>query len=705
MVHCERQDGVAVILIDNPPVNALCTPVSEGIAVALEQARTDPDVQAIVLLGAGRTFVAGADIHQLEQQAWGEGLGAPDLHELLQRIEDCPKPVVMAIHGTALGGGLELAMAGHYRIAARGALVGQPEVNLGIIPGAEGTQRLPRLAGIENAIEMCVTGKMVKAPEALAMGILDALAEGDLRAEAIAFARNAATSGPAHPKTRDREPKLRVQSSLEEALAAGAALAAKQKKNLLAPRKAIEAIRAACTPPFEIGCAKERELFNECVRSDQCRALIHVFFAERAVVRVPGLPSGSPRQPFDSVGIVGAGTMGCGIAMACANAGLQVFLKDSRPEALESGFATIRKNYGTSLKRGRLTQEEISERLARIHPQLDYTAFERVDLAVEAVFEDLKLKCAVFQELDSVTSPDCTLATNTSSLDIDTLSQVTRSPERVIGLHFFSPANVMRLIEIVRGQATSMETVAMALGVCKRLSKIGVVVRNGPGFVGNRMMFPYMYETQFLVEEGATPGQVDAALRQFGMAMGMFEVDDMAGIDVGWRVRQELRQFQEPGTRKPLVVEKLIALGRYGQKTGKGWYRYDEDRKPLPDTDVLDLIRTESRNAGITQRQFSDEEIVERSFLGMINEGARALEEGCALRASDIDVIYVNGYGFPAWRGGPMFYADLLGLPQVVGRLAQFERELGPRWRVAPLLRELAESKKSFREFDKSRLA
>ena len=703
MVRSEWQDGVAAIVIDNPPVNALSTAVSEAIAVALEEACTDPEVQAIVLLGAGRTFVAGADIRQLEQQAWGESAGAPNLHELLQRIEDCPKPVVMAIHGTALGGGLEIAMAGPYRIATRDSLVGQPEVNLGIIPGAEGTQRLPRLAGIENAIQMCVTGKLVKAPEALGMGILDAMSDVDLRTDAFAFARNAAASGTPLLKTREREPKLKTYSSLEDALAEGESLAAKQKKNLTAPNKAIEAIRAASTLPFDLGCARERELFDECVNSDQCRALIHVFFAERSVARIPGLPAGSSTQVFERVGIVGAGTMGCGIAMACANAGLEVLLKDSRQEALSSGLATIRKYYETSLKRGRLTQEEIAQRLARIHLQLDYADFERLDVAVEAVFEDFKLKRTIFQELDSATRPDCILASNTSSLDIDKLAQVTRNPERVIGLHFFSPANVMRLLEIVRGRSTSIATVATALAISKRLSKIGVVVRNGPGFVGNRMMFPYMYETQFLVEEGATPEQVDTALRRFGMAMGMFEVDDMAGLDVAWRVRQEMGHFQDAGARRPVAADRLFALGRYGQKTGKGWYRYDEDRKPVADPEVLELIRNESRKAEITQRQFSDEEIVERSFLGMINEGARLLKEGVALRASDIDIIYVNGYGFPAWRGGPMFYADCLGLPHVVARLGALERELGSRWSAAPLLCELADSESSFREFDKSR--
>jgi 3-hydroxyacyl-CoA dehydrogenase len=704
MVIREQQDGVAVLLVDNPPVNALNSSVAQGIEETIGAAEYDVNVRAIVLMGAGKTFVAGADINELEEMAWGRGPGAPNLHKLLARIEDCAKPVFMAIHGNAQGGGLELAMAGHYRIASKDAQVGQPEVNLGIIPGAEGTQRLPRLTGIEKAIEICVSGKPLSAQDALAAGIIDVIVEGDLRSEAVAYANRIVNAGGPHFTSREREIRLKSAVSLEDAMAAGQALAGKTRKNMLAPLKVLEPIRGAATLPFEQGCAREQELFTECVSSEQCRALIHAFFAERAVGKIPGLmQEKTVASPVGRVAIVGAGTMGGGIAMACANAGFTVLLTDARQEGLDAGLAAIRKNYDLSVKRGRFTPEMVTEPMGRINAQLDLAGFETVDLVIEAVFEDMQLKRSVFQELDAVVKPGCVLASNTSTLNIDELAGVTKRPGSVVGLHFFSPANVMRLLEIVRGRHTSLETIATALAIAKRLKKVGVVVGNGPGFVGNRMMFPYMYETQFLVEEGATPAQVDSALKGFGMAMGMFEVDDMAGLDVAWRVRRAMGHFSEPGVRQPLVADQLYKMGRLGQKTGKGWYLYSENRKPSPDPEVLDLIRSVSAQAGIPQRRFSDEEIIERSLYNLINEGARVLEEGHAVWASDIDVIYLNGYGFPAWRGGPMFYADSVGLKNIVNRISDFEREHGPRWKVAPLLQKLALSNGSFREWDKER--
>ena len=704
MVVREQQDGVAVLLVNNPPVNALNSSVAKGIEEAIGAAQDDASVRAIVLMGAGKTFVAGADIKELEDLAWGRGPGAPNLHRLLAKIEDSSKPVFMAIHGTALGGGLELAMAGHYRLATRDAAVGQPEVNLGIIPGAEGTQRLPRLTGIEKAIEICVSGKPLTAQDALAAGIIDVVVEGDLRAEAVAYANRVANAGGPHPITRERGARLKSAGSLEDAMAAGQALASKIRKNMLAPLKVLEAIRGAATLPFEQGCVREQELFTECVSSEQCRALIHAFFAERAVSKIPGLmPAKTVVSPVERIAIVGAGTMGGGIAMACVNAGLNVLLTDARQEGLKAGLAAIRKNYDVSVKRGRFTPEIVAERIARINGQLDLAGFETADLVIEAVFEDMQLKRSVFRKLDEVVKSGCILASNTSTLNIDELASVTKRPDRVVGLHFFSPANIMRLLEIVRGRGTSLETIATAGAVAKRLKKVGVVVGNAPGFVGNRMMFPYMYETQFLVEEGATPEQVDSALKGFGMAMGMFEVDDMAGIDVGWQVRRAMSHFSEPGVRAPLVANRLYEMGRLGQKTGKGWYVYADDRKATPDPEVLDLIRSLSAQARIPQRRFSDEEIIERCLYNLINEGARVLEEGHAVRASDIDVIYLNGYGFPSWRGGPMFYADSVGLKRIVSRISDFEREHGPRWKVAPLLHKLAAANSSFREWDKGR--
>ena len=704
MVATERDDGIAVVKINNPPVNALGPGVPEGLEDAIRGAEADGAVRAIVVMGAGTTFVAGADIKQLEDLAWGRGPGAPNIHKLLRQIEDCPKPIIMAIHGTALGGGLELAMAGHYRVAVRMAKVGQPEVSLGIIPGAEGTQRLPRLAGVEKAIEMCVTGKLVNAPEALDAGIIDAIVEGDLQSEAVAYARRVSDEVVPYRKTREQKALVRQNSSLEDAVRAGTELARKVKTNQTAPVKALEAIRAAATLPFEQGCAREQQLFRECVISEQCRALIHGFFSERAVTKIPGLGKQTTPAPIERVFVIGAGTMGRGIAMSCANAGLDVALRDTNQEALDAGMLAIRKNYDSSVQRGRLTPVLAGERLNRIRPQVDYAGVGDADLVIEAVFEDMELKRSIFRELDGVLKPDSILATNTSTLSIDDLAGVTERGDSILGLHFFSPAQVMRLLEIVRGQATSSHVIATALAFAKRLSKVGVVVGNCPGFVGNRLMFPYMYEAQFLLEEGAKPEQVDRALQSFGVAMGIFEVEDMAGLDVAWRVRRQLHQFSTPG-RKPLVADALCELGRFGQKTGRGWYRYGEDGKPSPDPEVLELIRTFSRGAATPQRQFTDNEIVERTLYGLINEAARVLEEGFALRASDIDVIYVNGYGFPGWRGGPMFYADSVGLRHVVERISSFQDELGERWKVSPLLGKLAEAGKTFRSFDQAREA
>jgi len=696
LVTYELHQDVAVIAVDNPPVNALSPGVIEGLGAALDRAIADPAARAIVVLGAGRTFIAGADISVLQDLAWGAAGTRIVLHPLLTKIEDSVKPVIMAIHGAALGGGLEVAMAGHYRVAATAAQLGQPEVNLGIIPGAEGTQRLPRLVGIEKAIEMCVTGKPIQAAEALAAGLIDAVIEGDLAAGAIGFARQAATPR----RTRDRIDRLGTPEANAPLYAAGRQLAARTRRHQQAPPCAVDAIEAAAALPFDEGCRRERALFDACIASDQAKSLIHAFFAERAAAKVPGVVKGTA-LPITRVAVVGAGTMGGGIAMTCANAGLPVLLKETKPEALAAGLATIRRNYETSLKRGRFTSRQVEERLALIQPQLDYAGFESVDLVIEAVFENMALKKQIFRELDAVARPGCILATNTSTLSIDEIASVTARPASVVGLHFFSPANVMRLLEIVRGAATAPEVLGAAMGLARQLKKVGVVAGNCPGFIGNRMFFHYMYETQFIAEDGATPQQVDRALTGFGMAMGMFAVDDMAGIDVAFRVRQELGHFTEPGVRKPLVQDQLYHLGRYGQKTGKGWYLYGEDRKPVPDPMVEELIETSAQAAGIQRRPVSDQEIVERSVYSLINEGARVLDEGFALRASDIDVVYLNGYGFPAWRGGPMFYADLVGLPRVLAAIERFHRDFGPRWQPAPLLQRLAAEGRTFRSYDK----
>jgi 3-hydroxyacyl-CoA dehydrogenase len=703
LVNLTTQDGVAVITINNPPVNALSPGVPEGLVAALDAAEKDPASRAIVILGGGRTFIAGADIKELELAAAGRGSGPPEFHAILSRIEDSTKPVVMAIHGTALGGGNEVAMAGHYRVAVADALIGQPEVNLGIIPGAEGTQRLPRLVGVQAAIDLCVSGKPIRAPEALKLGLIDRVIEGDLLAGAVAFAHELVQSGAPLRKTRELYDKLGSEFVDASIFSAGRDQARKTRRNMIAPLKVVDAIEAAVNLPFDEGCRKEREIFAELIETDQARALIHAFFAERAVSKIPDIPKETPVYNIGQVAIIGAGTMGGGIAMACANAGLSVLLKDVDQTALDRGMAAIRKNYDGSVKKGRFSQEIMDRRMALIHPQLTYDGFNQADLIIEAAVEKMELKKRIFAEIDRIAKPDCVLATNTSTLDIDEIASATSRPPSVIGLHFFSPAHVMRLLEIVRGKNTSKEVVATALAAAKKLGKVGVVVGNCRGFVGNRMMLPYMREAQFLVEEGATPEQVDRALTNFGMAMGIFAVDDMGGIDVQVHVLEESKHLRKPGARMPLVLNKLFHMGRLGQKTGAGWYRYGEDRKPVPDPEVHALIEAAAREGGIARRHITDEEIVERCLYIMINEGAKILEEGYALRAADIDVIYLTGYGFPAYRGGPMWYADTVGLKKVRDRVREFQAQHGEFWEPAPLLNRLADRGETFAAWDRSR--
>ena len=702
LVIVERRQNVLVILINNPPVNALSPGVPEGIEAAIEVANTDEAVRAVVIGGAGRTFIAGADITTLDLAAWGDLSAAPDMHDMLARIESCRVPVVMAIHGTALGGGNELAMAGHYRVALASAQIGQPEVNLGIIPGAEGTQRLPRLVGVEKALDLCVSGRPLRAAEALAAGLLDAIVEGDLIDEAMSFATAVANRGGPHRRTSERTDRLGGAAANAPLFEAARALAAKIRPRQTAPLRAVDAVEAATTLPFQDGCRRERAIFFECVQGEQAKALIHLFFAERAAAKVRGVGKEVAPLPVARVGIIGAGTMGGGIAMACVNAGLEVRLKDTTQAAIDQGVATIRRNYGFSVSRGRMTQEAADARVASIRTQVDYAGFDEVDLVVEAAFENLELKRQIFTDLGAVVKADCVLGTNTSTLDIDVIAAASSRAPMVVGLHFFSPANVMRLLEIVRGKETSPAVLATAQAFGKKLGKVGVVVGNCPGFVGNRMMFPYMYETQFMVEEGATPEQVDRALTRFGMAMGMFAVDDMAGLDIAWRVRQELGHFREPGVRKPLVADRLVEMGRLGQKSGKGWYVYDDKRKPAADPEVIDLIRSLASEARVPQHSFTEDEIVERAIYALVNEGARVLDEGFAERASDIDVIYASGYGFPGWRGGPLFHADRVGLERVLSRVSAFHNEFGERWRPAPLLQRLVAEGRTFRDRDRS---
>ncbi len=701
LVRVGKENDVAVITIDNPPVNALSPGVPEGIWAAIDEMNDDPAVKAAVVIGSGRTFVAGADIKEFGKVT--SGGPRRSLLPLLLHIEDSAKPVVMAIHGQAFGGGLELAMAGHYRVASPTAQVGQPEVKLGIIPGAGGTQRLPRLVGVAKAVEMCAEGKPVPAREAAALGLIDRLIEGDLLPGAVAFARE--VTGKPVPKTRARAEKLGTPAENATIITAARDGARKKQRNLKAPLAAIDAIEAATKLPFEQGCQAEAKLFTDCLFSDQSKALIHVFFGEREVAKIPDVPKETPLIPVNRVAVVGSGTMGGGIAMVFVNAGIPVLLKDVDEPTLDAGMGKIRKNYASSVQRGRFTQAFVDERLQLITPVLSYDAFADVDMVVEAVFEGMALKKDVFADLDRICRSGAILASNTSTLNIDEIAAATSRPEAVIGTHFFSPANVMRLLEIVRGKKSSNEVIATCMQLSKKLGKIGVLVGNCRGFVGNRMFGPYRREAQFLVEEGADVATVDQALVDFGNAMGPLATGDLAGLDVGWRIRKEYRHLEKPGIRQPFAEDRLCEIGRYGQKTVRGWYLYDENRRASADLELPALLRKWSAEAGIPQRQISAEEIVDRCIYALVNEGARILEEGYALRAVDIDIIYLNGYGFPAYRGGPMWHADTVGLKKVYQRICEFHQQHGELWAPAPLLKRLAEAGTTFAEFDKEQVA
>ena len=691
-VHYEVRGGVAVITVDNPPVNALSPGVPEAISAAVERGGLDPEARALVLAGAGKTFIAGADIRIFEALRDREQSleRSHATHARLRAIEDCPKPIVAAIHGTALGGGLEFAMACHYRIALASARVGQPEVALGIIPGAGGTQRLPRLAGLQVALEMCTAGAPVSAQRALAAGILDAIVDGDLIEGAIAFAL-------AHPGRRvTRDLPLAQDASL---FAAARESARKAARGAHAPLAAIDAIEAGATLGFDAGSEREIQIFADCVLSRESRHMVRLFFAEREAAKVPDVRRETPAAEIRTAAVVGAGTMGGGIAMSYANAGIPVLLKDADAGALERGLATIRRNYEASVARGRITAEQSERSFALIRPTLTWDEFGEADIVVEAVFEDFALKRSVFEELGRVTRTGCVLVSNTSTLDIDEFARASRRPDRVAGHHFFSPANVMKLLEIVRGRATSAETIATSLKLAKRLGKVGVVVGNCFGFVANRMLAYYMREAYLLLEEGASASQIDAALTGFGMPVGPFAMQDIAGIDVGARIRQFLRESgktRAEGPQSP-VADWLFEMGRYGQKTGAGWYRYETgSRVPIADPLVEELAIKAAGERGVTRRAIGVTEIIARIMTALANEGANILDDGMAQRAGDIDVIYVNGFGYPRHRGGPMGYADEVGLPLILENVREYRASLGEWWRPALLLEKLVAEGRGF---------
>jgi len=700
LVHYHIQDDVAVVTIDNPPVNALSPGVPEGIDAAVARAAADPAAKAVVLMGSGNTFIAGADIKVFGTIPNREVSieRSHRIHALLRRIEDSAKPVVCAIHGTALGGGLEFAMACHYRVAVPSAKLGQPEVLLGIIPGAGGTQRLPRLCGAATAVELCTLGQHISAKRALAEGIVDQIVEGDLLAGAIAFALQRASAGETR-KVREQTARIADQAAAAAAIDTARKSLKKTARGAHAPYAAVEAIAAGILHGFDAGSQHEIELFADCVLSSESRNLIRLFFAEREAAKVPGVPKETPTAEIRTAAVVGAGTMGGGIAMNYANAGIPVLLKETDQAALDRGLATIRKNYEISASKGKMTQEHVEKVMSLIRPTLTYDGFDQADIVVEAVFENLDLKKSVFAELGRVSRPECLLASNTSTLDINQFAQSSGRPWNVIGHHFFSPANVMKLMEIVRGRDSSNQTIATSLKLAKKLNKVGVVVGNCFGFVANRMLAYYMREGYLLLEEGAGVPQIDHVLTEFGMPVGPFGMQDIAGIDVGARIRQYLRSIgksRAEGPESP-VPDWLYEMGRYGQKTGSGWYRYEAgSRTPIPDPLIEELADKAAAERGITRQPIADEEILSRIMVALANEGANVLDEHIAIRPGDIDVIYAYGFGYPRHRGGPMAYADSLGLGHVLAKVNEYRARFGDHWTPAPLLSRLAAARMGF---------
>ena len=694
-----REGTVGVITLNSPPDNVLDSAMAGDILRALETVAGDPSLVAVVLIGGGGTFSSGTDFQGLERAASGRKNPAPDLHPLMLALEDFPRPIVCAVHGSAAGPGLEMAMACHHRVALASASLSLPEVKFGLIPGAGGTQRLPRLVGIARAAEMCAFGDPINGAQAHECGIVDRVEKDDLLPIAVAFAMNIAAAIRKPRRTRDQIDRFGEPHASAKALAAIREQSQKKQRGRIAPLRAIDAVESAARLPFQDGCRLETRFYQECLASEQFKALFHASAAERGAASIPGIRADVPIKEIRSVGIVGAGTMGSGIAMIYANAGIPVVLKDVAQDAVARGMAVIQRNYASAAKKGRLSPAIAEQRLKLIRPAESYEDFSQVDIAIEAVFEELALKTRIVGELDKFCRPDTILASNTSTLDIDRIASATSFPGRVVGHHFFAPPLAMRLIEIVRGKETAADVIASSLALAARLGKIGVVVGNCRGFVGNRMYYQYQREAQFLIEEGALVQNVDTALFNFGMAMGPFATADLSGLDVGWRARREARPFELQGIRRPLVADRLYEMGRLGQKSGAGWYRYrPNDREPIPDPAVARCIEECAREAGISQRAVPPEEIVERTIFAAINEGAKILEEGIALRAADIDVIFINGYGFPAHRGGPMWFADTIGLERVYQRIREFEQQHGPLWTPAPLLRQLTEQGKSFYE-------
>ena len=685
------QGAVAVISLKNPPVNALSLGLRSAIAAGVERAASDASIRAVVIFGAGSAFCGGADVGEFGLPAM---FASPSLADLFALIENSPKPVVAAINGLALGGGLELAMACHYRVAAAAAQLGLPEVKLGILPGAGGTQRLPRLVGVERALNMIVSGNPVAARDLANTELLDSIADGDVLPVAAAFAERVVAEKLPLKKARDVKIDFpNAEAFLDFARGAVAPLA----KNYPAPLKCIDAVEAAVLKPFDEGLKTEGSLFIELLNTPESKALRHAFFAIRAAAKIPDVPSSTPLRAIKSVAVIGAGTMGGGIAMNFANAGIPVTVLETTQAALDKGLSTVKKNYENTLKKGRLTQDEYSKRIERITGTLLYDDIKSADLVIEAVFEDMQVKKQVFEKLDEVAKSGAILASNTSTLDLNKIADFTQRPHDVIGLHFFSPANVSKLLEIVRGAKSAKDVVATSMAVSKLIKKVGVISGVCDGFIGNRMMNAYFRQMELLLDVGALPQQIDKAMEKFGFAMGPFRVSDLAGNDILWYIRKRL-YVEYPDRVFSKTPDRICELGRFGQKTGAGWYDYKPgDRTPNPSGLVDKIVLEESARLRLSRRKVSDQEIVQRALYALINEGARILEEGIALRASDIDVVYLTGYGFPDFRGGPLFYGDTVGLPTILRTMREFAKGYQPdAWEPAPLLEQLAAEGKTF---------
>lgn len=686
------QGNVAVVTLNNPPVNGLGLETRSAAVEAIRRAESDDAIEAIVLTGAGKAFSGGADIREFNSP---KALTEPTLHTLIRVVEGCAKPVVAAIHSVAMGGGLELALGCHYRVALPGAQIALPEVKLGLLPGAGGTQRLPRVLGLEMALNMVVSGTPVASEKLAGTALFDEVfpAGTDLLAAAVGFAGKVAGVRPL-PKVRERK----VDYPNHEAFVQFSRNTVKAMAGAFpAPLECVETVAASATMPFEEGLKFERERFLHLMQTPESKVLRHAFMAERAAGKVPDVPADTPARTIARAAVVGAGTMGGGIAMNFANAGIPVTILETKQEALDKGLATIRRNYENTVKKGKLTQEKCEQRMSLVTGTLSYADIAQADIVVEAVFEDMGVKEEVFRQLDEVMKPGAILASNTSTLDLDRIAAFTRRPQDVIGLHFFSPANVMKLLEIVRGRETGKDVLATALALSKKIRKTGVVSGVCDGFIGNRMLEQYLRQAFFLLEEGALPEQVDAAIEKFGFAMGPFRMSDLAGNDIGWYIRKR-RAIESPEIAYSKTADLLCEQGRFGQKTGAGWYDYQPgDRKAYPSQLVNDMIVRHSADLGLERRAIADEEIVERLVYALVNEGAKILEEGIALRASDIDMVYLTGYGFPLHRGGPMFYADTVGLPNVLDAMRRYARgRHGEAWQPAPLLERRAQEGKGF---------